>query len=262
MGDYQHTVEKISGCNISVRQGGEGPPLLFLHGLGGGSDWLPFMDELAKQYTVIVPEHPGFGDSETPAWLLNVGDLAYFYLDYLHAKGLRNVNLVGASLGGWIAAELAVRNCESLRTLVLVDPAGIHIKGLPPKGDIFLWSHEQKTRELFHDQKQADAALAVPLEGEALDRQLKNALTGALLAWQPRFYNPQLAQWLHRINVPTLIAWGNEDRIFPAEYGPEFVKRIPGARLASFGACGHLPHVECADRFVGTVTDFLEEAGR
>lgn len=259
---HTQTMETIAGCKVSVRRAGEGPPLLFLHGARGASAWLPFMDKLAQQYTVIVPEHPGFGDSDTPSWLLNVGDLAYFYLDYLDAQGLQGVHLVGTSLGGWIAAELAVRSCQHLSTLTLVDPAGIHVKGLPQKGDLFLWSPEQKVRNLFHDQAKADAALAAPVDEAEMERQLKNSLTTALLAWQPRFYNPQLTQWLHRISVPTLVLWGAEDKLFPAEYGSEFVKRIPNARLETFEGCGHLPHVECADRFVSTVSEFIKEASR
>ncbi|MEX0872374.1 MAG: alpha/beta hydrolase [Aquisalimonadaceae bacterium] len=261
MVDFEHTTERVAGCGISVRQGGEGPPLLFLHGAGGGSEWLPFMSELARRYTVIVPEHPGFGDSESPGWLREVGDLAYFYLDFLEQRGLRDVHLVGASLGGWIAAELAVRNQHHLRTLTLVNSAGIHVKGLPRKGDIFLWSREEKTRRLYHDAGMAEAALAVPLEGEAMDRQLKNALTTALLAWQPRLYNPQLIKWLHRITVPTLVLWGAEDQVIPAAYGEQFAQRIPNARLVNFEACGHLPQVECAERFVSALGEFFEEVG-
>ena len=146
-------------------RGGKGPPLLYLHGANGASAWLPFMEQLAQRFDVIVPEHPGFGGSDMPDWLDNVGDLAYFYLDMIDELGLDDVHLVGSSLGGWIAAELAVRSSARLKTLVLSAPAGIHVKGVS-KGDIFLWSPEKSARNLFHDQTLADAALAQPL-GEA-----------------------------------------------------------------------------------------------
>ncbi len=98
------TTETIAGCKIRLMRGGTGAPLLFLHGAGGAPAWLPFMEALAGRYDVIVPEHPGFGESETPDWLDNVGDLAYFYLDLIDRFRLNGVHLVGGSLGGWIAA--------------------------------------------------------------------------------------------------------------------------------------------------------------
>ncbi|MFY9529537.1 MAG: alpha/beta fold hydrolase, partial [Candidatus Acidiferrales bacterium] len=150
------------------------------------------MEALSRNFEVIVPEHPGFGQSETPAWLDNVSDLAYFYLDFIEALGLKQVHLVGASLGGWIAAELAVRNQRLLSTLTLVAPAGIHVPGVQ-KGDIFLWSAQELAQNLFYDQKLAEAMLREEPSQEELDIQLKNRLTMAKLTWQPRLYNPHLA---------------------------------------------------------------------
>ena len=100
----------IAGCSVNVMRGGKGPPLLFLHGAGGAGVWLPFMEKLSERYDVIVPDHPGFGRSDTPEWLDDIGDLAFFYLDFLEALDLDDVHLVGNSLGGWIAAEIAIRN--------------------------------------------------------------------------------------------------------------------------------------------------------
>jgi pimeloyl-ACP methyl ester carboxylesterase len=129
---------------------------LFLHGAAGAGRWLPFMDMLAEKYNVLVPEHPGFGDSETPDWLDTVGDLAFFYLDFLEQFGLDGVHLVGTSIGGWIAAELATRSVSRLKTLTLVAPAGIHVKGVK-RGDMFMWSPEETVQNLFHNQEIAKA---------------------------------------------------------------------------------------------------------
>ena len=126
-----------------------GAPLLFLHGGRGAGVWLPFFKALSEHFDVIVPEHPGFGRSDTPDWLDNVGDLANFYLEFIDKLGLRDVNLVGTSLGGWIAADIAVRNCAPL--------ANAHAGRRPPastsracrKGDLFMWSPEQFVRNLF-----------------------------------------------------------------------------------------------------------------
>ncbi len=100
---------RVADCSVNVMRGGKGPPLLFLHGAGGAGVWLPFMAALSEHYEVIVPDHPGFGRSDTPEWLDSFRDLAYFYLDFIEALGLDSVHLVGHSLGGWIAAEIAVR---------------------------------------------------------------------------------------------------------------------------------------------------------
>ena len=231
-----------------MQRAGAGQPLLYLHGARGAGRWLPFMDALSRNFELIVPEHPGFGLSETPEWLDNIGDLAYFYLDFIEGLGLEQVHLVGASLGGWVAAELAVRDQSSLATLTLVAAAGIHVPGVQ-KGDIFLWSAQELARNLFYDQKLAEAMLAEQPSQEELDIQLKNRLTTAKLAWQPRLYNVHLAKWLHRITLPTLILWGAEDRLIPAQYGPAFHDLIPNSRLEILPDCGHLPQVEKMTEF-------------
>jgi pimeloyl-ACP methyl ester carboxylesterase len=261
MTDVRHSIERIAGCNVSVRRGGAGEPLLFLHGAGGGNRWLPFMEALSQNFEVIVPEHPGFGGSETPAWLDNVGDLAYFYLDFIEHLGLQKVHLVGTSLGGWIAAELAVRNQSRLQTVTLVAAAGIHVAGVQ-NGDIFLWSRQELARNLFYNQELAEAMLREEPSPEEIELQMKNRLTMAKLAWQPRMHNPHLVKWLHRITVPTLIVWGAEDKVISAQCGPAFRDLIPNARLEVLPQCGHLPQIEKKMEFVSVATSFLQGAGR
>jgi pimeloyl-ACP methyl ester carboxylesterase len=239
-------------------RGGKGAPLLFLHGAGGAGVWLPFMAALSERYHVIVPDHPGFGRSDKPDWLDQLSDLAYFYLDFIDALGLDRVHLVGNSLGGWIAAELAVRNTRRLRTLTLIGAAGLHVNGVP-KGDIFLWPPEERVRNLFVDQRFADERLAQVPSEEQTDIILKNELTTADLAWQPRLHDPQLRKWLHRIDLPTLIVWGDSDKVFPIPYGEEYRRLIKGSRLEVLRACGHLPHVEQADAFVTVFNRFAAE---
>jgi pimeloyl-ACP methyl ester carboxylesterase len=258
MADVKETTLRVAGCGVGVKRSGQGAPLLFLHGAGGAPRWLPFMASLAERFDVIVPEHPGFGKSETPEWLDTVGDLAFFYLDFIKQLGLERVHLVGSSMGGWIAAELAVRSTHDLASLALIGPVGIHVKGLQ-KGDLFMWSYERLTRNLFADPKFADVILAMAVTEDEQDQRLKNAFTVAKLGWQPRLYNPHLAKWLHRIDVPTLICWGDSDKLVPPGYGPAFRDLIPGSRLEIFERCGHLPHAECADEFVRRLTKFIAE---
>ena len=256
MNSPRQSFETIAGCKVNVQRAGKGAPLLFLHGAQGVPGWLPFMADLSERFEVIVPEHPGFGRSDTPEWLDNMADLAYFYLDFMATLGLAKVNLVGTSLGGWLGSEIAVRDQHRLRTLTLVAPAGIHVKGLP-KADIFLWSREETIRNLVADPVLAEKMLSQPQTEEQIDLMLKNSFTVARLAWQPRLYDPHLYKWLHRITLPTLILWGDSDKLLPAAYGPEFQKLIPGSKLQIFKNCGHLPHVEKKDDYVAAIANFI-----
>jgi pimeloyl-ACP methyl ester carboxylesterase len=253
--------ETIAGCKISMLRGGKGAPLLFLHGARGAGVWLPFFEALSSHFEVIVPEHPGFGRSDSPEWLDNVGDLANFYLEFMQKLGLSKVNLVGTSLGGWIAADLAVRDSGPINTLSLVAPAGIHVPGAPT-GDLFLWTPEQLVRNLFADQAFAEAMLKHTPDEEERKRQAKNSLTLAKLTWQPRLYDPHLRKWLHRISRPTLIVWGDSDKLIPPVNGPAFRDLIPAARLEVIKNCGHLPHVEKTGELVNHIVKFIEEAKR
>lgn len=246
----------VRGCNITMRRSGAGRPLLLLHGAGGGH-WLPYLTDLAARHDVIAPEHPGFGASDTPDWLDTIPDLANFYLDFLDQLDLNHVDVVGHSLGGWIAAELAVRNTRRLASLTLVCSAGIHVKGVP-QVDTFLLNDEQLFRAMFHDQKFADEALRRAQEPGLEDMQLKNRTITAKLIWQPRAYDPHLAKWLHRIDVPALLLWGANDKLFPKEYAFAFQKLVPGSSLAVIPDCGHIPQVEQREAFVAALEGFLE----
>ena len=250
----EHTSKTIDvrGCHVEVMRGGAGPPLLFLHGAGGAAEWAPFMDRLAERFEVTVPSHPGFGRSDTPNWLDSMSDLAFFYLDLLEVLDLDEIHVVGNSLGGWLACEIAVRNIRAFRTLTLVSPAGIEIPGVP-KGDIFLWKPDERVHNTFFDQALAKKRLAVVPSEEAANIALKNLFTTSKLAWSPRFCNPDLAKWLHRITVPTMILWGAEDKIIPAPYAKAFQDLIPGSQLRVIDDCGHLPHQEKMDAFLDGV---------
>ena len=256
MADYSVSMIPVRDCRIRVMRAGSGSPLLFLHGGGGAGTWLPFMARLAETFDVIVPEHPGFGESETPPWLDTVSDLANFYLDFLKQLDLDGVHLVGQSLGGWIAAELAVRNTSRLASLTLASAAGIHVKDIP-QVDTFLSSDEQRIRDLFHDQKLADAVLARALRPEVEDVALRNRMTTAKLVWQPRSHDPHLQKWLHRIDVPTLLIWGEHDRLFPKDYAFAYQRLIPGSKVVIIPDCGHLPEVEKADVFAAELESFI-----
>jgi pimeloyl-ACP methyl ester carboxylesterase len=249
MSAFTESFVEVDGCKVHLRRGGGGEPLLFLHGASGAPVIMPFMEKLAQRFDVLVTEHPGYGRSDEPEWLENIHDMAYFYLDLLAHLNLRNVTLVGSSMGGWIAMEVAVRDTSRLKSLVLVSPAGVAAPGVRA-ADIFLMPPETLVRNLFVDEKLVQARLAQP---EDVDISLKNRHTTARLAWEPRLHDPFLPRWLHRIDVPVKIIWGREDRILPVGLMDELKRRLPKAQAFVLENCGHLPHAEKMEEFVDIV---------
>src|SRR5262245_59774385 len=249
---FKESFVEVAGCKVRLRRGGSGEPLLFLHGASGAPAIMPFMEKLAQRFDVLVTEHPGYGKSDEPAWLENIHDVAYFYLDFLAALDLKEVTLVGSSMGGWMAMEIAVRSTARLKSLVLVSPAGVVTPQAPP-ADIFVMWREDEVRNLFLEEKLAAVRLAEPVTPEAIDVGLKNRHTTARLAWEPRLHDPHLPKWLHRIDVPVKIIWGKQDRILPVGLAEPLHKLIPGSQLHILDNCGHLPQVEKADAFVEIV---------
>jgi pimeloyl-ACP methyl ester carboxylesterase len=253
--DYSTSAVTVRGCRIRLMRGGSGDPLVYLHGASGAS-WLPFLQTLTKRFDVIAPEHPGFGESDSPDWLDNIHDLAYFYLDLINELKLKHVHLVGNSLGGWIAAEMAVRSTQHLASLTLAGSAGLYVPGVA-QVDSFLVSDEQRLHHFFHDPKKANAMMARVLSPEMEDIALRNRATVAKLSWQPRSHDPHLAKWLHRIDVPTLLIWGDTDRIFPKEHALAYERSIPNAKLVIVPDCGHVPQIEQPEAFVAALDSFI-----
>ncbi|HVG51306.1 MAG TPA: alpha/beta hydrolase [Xanthobacteraceae bacterium] len=256
MADATEHYETIAGCKTQYMRGGKGPTLLFLHGGGGAGIWFPFFQMLSEKYDVVMPEHPGFGRTDTPEWLDNVGDIANFYFEFIKKLGLKDIHLVGNSLGGWISSDIAVRNSTPFKSLTLITSAGIHVPGVAP-GDLFLWNPEQLLRNLFHDQAFPEMVLKMPVDEEERKRQAKNSLTLAKVGWQPRLYDPNLQKWLHRIDIPTLIIWGDHDKIMPPPYGPAFQKLIPNSKLEVMKNCGHVPQLERPEETVGLIVKHI-----
>jgi pimeloyl-ACP methyl ester carboxylesterase len=247
---------KVRDIGVRLWRDGNGTALMFLHGAAGVPAWMPFFTHLAGAHEVLLPEHPGFGTSDNPAWIRNVGDVAMYYLDFLDGLGKR-VHLVGHSLGGWIAAELAVRNCGQLASLSLIAPAGVRVKGVPT-GDNFIWSPEELARNLFHDQSFAEQVIAYTPSEEEADLQLTNRFMAAKLGWEPRWFNPALERWLHRIKVPVLVLWGRDDKVMPSAYAKVWQERVPGVRVEIIPECGHLPQVEKADLAAQKILRFVD----
>jgi pimeloyl-ACP methyl ester carboxylesterase len=249
----------VHGVQLEVVERGQGRPILVLHGEDGLDPHAPFLDRLASLGRVLAPSHPGYGRSPDHEAIDTVDDLSYLYLDLLAEQQLRDVVVIGFSLGGWIAAEMAVKATERLATLVLVAPLGIKVGDRETRDipDIFALPPEEITRLTYHDPSVARVDYSMLSEDE-LTILARNREATALYAWEPYFHNPKLRRRLHRVNIPTLLPWGASDRfVTPGYYGAAYRNAIPGARLEIIERAGHLPHIEQPEAFVERVRAFI-----
>jgi pimeloyl-ACP methyl ester carboxylesterase len=249
----------VHGVRLEIVERGQGRPILWLHGEEGLDPGAQFLDLLAAHGSVLAPSHPGFGRSPDVASIDTVDDLSYLYLDVLAERNLRDVTVVGSSLGGWIAAEMAVKCSDRFSGLVLIAPLGIKVGDRETRDipDIFALPPDEVARLQYRD----PAKMAVD-HGKLSDDQLtviaRNREATALYAWEPYFHNPKLRQWLHRITLPTLLLWGADDRFVTASYyGDAFRAAIPSARFETIDRAGHFPHLEEPAALVERISGFV-----
>lgn len=249
----------ISGCQTELRHMGKGRPLVFLHPGDGPEDSAAILPKLAERYEVFAPSHPGFGGSDLPSSFRTVDDLAYFYLDFLDEYDLHDVTLVGVSFGGWIAAEIAIKNTSRLSSVVLADPVGAKFGDRRTREIADLFSVPQyEQASLIYDSAARRHRSYADLPDEVLNKLARNHESFALFSWSPTLHDPKLAARLHRINVPTLVLWGSHDRVVAPDYGRRFAAAIPGSTLQVIEAAGHYPHLEQTDRFVSELNKFID----
>lgn len=248
----------MRGFKLPFRRAGSGPTVLFLHGAGGSSGWTPWHAKLAESVDLISPEHPGWDSAETPDWLDHTTDLAFFYLDVMDKLGLENVHLVGHSLGGWTAAEVAIRNTSRLASLTLLCAVGLNVEGMQA-ADGFMLPPEERAKSLVYAPQHVEMMVQRSTDPELLDLNLKNSMIAAKLLWQPRNYNPQLRKWLHRIDVPTLLLWGANDQVAPPAIADAYEALIPNTKKVLLPECGHIPPMEQTAAFLENLTAFVRE---
>jgi len=248
-------IQTVELCGVPVRlvNAGKGSRVLFLHGAAGLQGWVPFFEALADQHEVIAMEHPGFGLSHAQTWANSIGALADFYVRLLKEGPFGRLHLIGSSIGGWLAAEIAVRDESMLKSLTVLAPAGMETPELPLP-DMLQWSYPELMRKVFADPVLGERVANKPLSPE--ERELR-AYNGAAFAALLRsgYPNPDLARQLRNVTVPTTIVWGDTDRVTPTGYAPLWKNAMPNARLNVFENCGHLPHVECMDETVRVLRD-------
>ncbi|GLW54741.1 alpha/beta fold hydrolase [Kitasatospora phosalacinea] len=237
-----------------LAEAGTGRPVLLLHGGGGPATVAPLAAHLAGSAHVLTPVHPGWDGTERPAALSRVADLADAYLDLLRRRGLRDVLVVGSSLGGWIGAEMALRDGAgngsgngngsgaTVSGLVLIDAVGIGVDG-EPLTDVFALDARGLAEHSWHDPDRhfIDPATLPPAE---LARRRGNAATMRALAGDPYMHDPGLRERLRDVRLPVLVLWGESDRVATPGYGAAYARAFADARFVTVPGAGHLPHLE------------------
>lgn len=252
---WSDTTADVAGVKLHLSRGGSGPALLVLHHDIGTPDRLPFYDQLAERFTVLVPHHPGWGRSGRPGWMRGVRDIAAVYQWLLADQGLSDVALVGLGFGGWIAAEMASLAPRDFRRVVLAAPMGIK----PPEGDILdqaIISYMAYPQAGFHDQENFRRVF-----GEVTTDQLEAWDIAREMcfrtAWKPYMYSQTLPYLLGGVRAPALIVWGDDDKVVPRSAGNAYVRAFRDARLEIVAGCGHLIEMEKPEAFARLVTDFV-----
>jgi pimeloyl-ACP methyl ester carboxylesterase len=243
--------------SVQILRGGDGPPLLFLHAAGGAGTWLPFHGLLARRFEVIAPDHPGFGGSDDMPEVEAIDDLVYHYLDVLDRLGLERVNVVGGSVGGWIAAELAVHSPHRVERLALLGAAGLRVPGNMAT-DVFLMTPDQLVATLYKHPEPVLQAMPAEPDVDFILAMQRDMAALARYGWTPYLNDPKLERRLHRVAAPTLVLWADDDRVMPIEHGRRYAERIPDATLRVIEDCGHAMYFERPDAFADAVTEFLE----
>ena len=248
--------------STEIFKAGRGEPLFYLHGIVGQTGWAPFLDDLAKSYCVYAPLLPGYGESQGLEVVDDVLDLTLHCLELMDVLGIQQADVVGHALGGMVAAEMAALSHHYVKRLVLVAPTGLW-RDDAPATDYMAMPSEELDKILWADPNSpiAQEALALPDSQEsrvelALNR-IKELTTATKFLWP--IPDKGLKRRLYRIKSPTLIVWGNEDRMIPVIYAQEFQRQIRHSRVEVLPQCGHMPMVEQRQAFVKLVEDFLKK---
>ncbi len=252
------TVAGIGPVEVTIDDRGEGHPVLLLHGGAGPQSVAGFADLLSatEHARVLTPTHPGFSGTPRPDALHSIAGLAALYAALLDHSDLHDVTVVGNSIGGWTAAELALLDSTRLSSVVLVDAVGIEVPD-HPVADFFSLTMEQVAQFSYHDPA-AFRAYVATLSEEQRAAMVTNRAALAVYGGHPSMVDPTLHGRLAGITVPTLVLWGDSDRIVDPDYGRAYAAAIPGAWFQVLTATGHVPWIETPDQFLRAVWDFAD----
>jgi len=248
---------QLGGVEISVDLRGDGPPLLLLTSEDQFEIDSPVMNELAKSWQIITPVAPGFGSTPRPDWFTSTDDIAYVYLDLIEKLALKKVTVAGFAHGGWIAAEMAVKDDSAMDKLILCGAYGVKIGG-PYDVDIAdIWiAHPAKVMAMKWADPEKGKRDYASMSDDQLTVIAQNTETFARYCWEPYMHNPKLRHRLHRINVPSLFVWGEKDGMTPPHYGKAYAGLVPGAKFVSIADAGHFPQIEQPDAFLKAFREF------
>ncbi|KUN84214.1 alpha/beta fold hydrolase [Streptomyces griseoruber] len=249
--------------NLTLTESGPatGRPVLVLHGGGGPATVAPIAEHFARTARTLLPTHPGWNGTPRPDHLTRVADLAAAYLDLLRDRRLSDALVIGSSLGGWIAAELATADTEGLISgVVLMNAVGIEVDGEPIQ-DFFALGARDVAEYAYHDPERfyVDPA-TLPAERLAVIQANMAALR--VYSGGPAMNDPALRPRLAAVTVPTLVVWGESDRIATPAYGKQYAASFASARLEVVTEAGHLPHLEQPARTYALLDAFAAETGR
>jgi pimeloyl-ACP methyl ester carboxylesterase len=263
---------KVRGRKVAVIEGGRGEPLVYLHGFADvhavAGDFQPYHLRLCEAARVIAPAHPGCAESDDLADGCGIDDVVFHYLEVLDALGLARFDLVGHCVGGWIAAELAVRTPERVRRLALVGACGLFVPGAPI-GDVFMHSQPERgvelttlRRLLFADEHAGAGLRFFPSARGEIDEETRRYQMLRFCSFvgfkPPYFYNRALRQRLYRAVMPAAVIWGAADRMVPRAHGEAYVAGLPGAaELTLIAGAGHSAPLEEPDATADALIAFF-----
>jgi pimeloyl-ACP methyl ester carboxylesterase len=233
----------VAGTEIHCEVVGDGRPVVFFHHSFGNAGWLPVHDALAADFALHVPDLPGFGRSQRPDWARDPRDIAILMASWIRKLDVGPVAVVGCGFGGWIAAEMATMQPQVLSHLVLVGSAGL----LPEQGrilDQILISHSEYVQAAFKHRSAYEAVYSAELTDDLLIAWDINREMITRVAWKPHMYNRRLRPLLAEVAIPTLLVWGDDDRVVPRECAHQFADALPDARLEIVEDCGHAVDME------------------
>jgi pimeloyl-ACP methyl ester carboxylesterase len=248
----------VRDVDLEIVRCGTGRLIVFLHGFHTLDLGARFLQRLSHDASVFAPSHPGFGASARPDDFETVYDLVHLYREFLDRLPDGKITLVGASFGGWLAAEIAASCPHRLDRLVLVDALGIKLADRETSDilDVFN-THPDTVRRLSWHDPERFAPDFDALSDEALTRHARDWEALCLYGWEPYMYNPHLKRWLGRIELPTLVLWGQSDGVVTPAYGRAYASLIPGARFGLIEEAGHHPEFERPDALADRVLEFV-----
>jgi pimeloyl-ACP methyl ester carboxylesterase len=243
----------VAGIDTAVLIAGDGPPLVFLHGAGTMMGFDPLLP-LARSFRLIVPQHPGFGASADDPSVASINDYVLHYLDLFDLLELERFSLVGHSLGGHLAARFAIEQNARVTRLVLASPAGLRVAAHPMR-DPFTLSDEEALVALSARPGIFADKIPQPMTPEFVTERYREQTSAARIAWSSPF-DAKLPRWLHRLTMPTMILWGEDDGLLPAGQAAAWAELIPGATVVALAGVGHLMFDE-SEQALDAVAEFL-----